>query len=92
MHTLLHNFSINDREKRKADKFMNEKNRNQKERRRHSIHQHFTVNHYFHMIKVKPARVFNYASFGHIVKVLEVKTFADLMERDSMRPALRERK
>ena len=62
---------------------MNEKNKNQKERRRHSIHQHFTVNNYFYLVKVKPARIFNYASFGLIVKVLEVKTFADLMDKHS---------
>lgn len=83
MHTQLHNFSVNDREKRKADNFMNEKNKNQKERRRHSIHTHFTVNNYYYLVKVKPARTFNYASFGQIVKVLEVKTFADLMDKHS---------
>ena len=62
---------------------MSEKNKNYKEKRRNSIHQHFTTKNFFFLVKVKPARSFNYASFGKIVKILEVKTFADLQDRNT---------
>jgi hypothetical protein len=38
MHTQLHNYTINEKERRKADTFMTERNKNFKDRRRHSIH------------------------------------------------------
>ena len=39
----IHNFSINERERRRAEAFMDERSRNRKEKRRMSIHQTFSV-------------------------------------------------
>jgi hypothetical protein len=38
IHKLIHGYSTNDRDKRKIDSFMHERNKNLRERRRHSIH------------------------------------------------------
>ena len=65
---------MNDREKRKADLFMHERNKNIREKRRHSIHQTFSVNHYYQLVRTKSQKVFDYSTFGSIKKIIEVRS------------------
>ena len=81
IHNKLHNFSINEREKRKADVFMSEKNLNQRERRRNSIQHHFTVNQYYYLVRAKSQRIFDYMTFGKINKIIEVKSLHMIQEK-----------
>ena len=53
MHRQIHNFSINDRDRRRVDAFMEERFKNKKEKRRNSIHQTFTVNSFYYLVKAK---------------------------------------
>jgi hypothetical protein len=43
IHRAIHNFSINERERRRAEAFMDERSRCRKEKRRMSIQQTFTL-------------------------------------------------
>lgn len=69
----LNNSTVQDRDKRRADQFMSEKNKNNQSRRRNSIQLHFSVDHYFQMVKASPQMVFSQLTFSPITKILEVK-------------------
>ena len=82
IHRAIHNFSVNERERRRAEAFMDERSRCRKDKRRMSIQQTFTVHQFYYLVKAKPQKVFNYLAVeGQISKILEVKNLRELQEK-----------
>ena len=71
-------FRQNERERKRADDFMAEKNSNVRNKRRNSVQNIFTVNSYFSYVRVRATKVFDYLSPSPIIKVLEVKKIDDI--------------
>ena len=74
-------FNLPDRSKGRADLFMKEVSENRKLKRRHSFASGFTMNQFYHLVKVKSQQVYDYCSFGKIEKIIEVKNLVKLQER-----------
>ena len=88
MHKLVHNFSINEQQRKRADQFMGDRNDNRGTKRRHSISQHFTMNQYLQLVKVKSQKVYSHTMTGQIEKILEVKNIVQLQQKLHVLPEM----
>lgn len=72
----LANFPVNrndDPEKLRADKFLEEREHNSRLKRRHSVSDHLSLQHYFNLVRVQPLQVLQNCSFGPISGIIEVQ-------------------
>lgn len=82
LHNKLHNFALNDKDKKRADSFMeDEKHGYKKLKRRYSFASNFSVNNYFYLVKIKSQKVFQSMSFATIAKIIEVKNLPEMLEK-----------
>lgn len=63
----------------RADEFFKEKEG--KLKRRNSFANDFSVQRYFHLVKVRPQKVFHSACFGQVDKIIEVKNIKKIREQ-----------
>ena len=64
----------------RADQFFEEKHSQKGLRRRNSFSNDFSVNHYYHLVKVRPQKIFFNAAFSKVDKVIEVKNLSSIRE------------
>lgn len=67
-------------QKRRTDQFMNEKGKNMRQQRRHSVSQHFSAENFFKYERVKATEIFDEAAFSPIKHIFRVKTFQETHE------------
>ena len=82
IHKLLHSFAnlTNGAEKDRTERVIHEINLNRTAKRRNSISQCFSTEKFFNLVKAKSQRVFSYASFGSIERIVEVKSIQKIQE------------
>jgi len=64
---------VNDRDKKRAEDCLIERNNNRKEKRRNSVHTHFSVRNYYYLVRSKSKKIFSYACGGGVKRIYEIK-------------------
>jgi hypothetical protein len=64
----------------RADAFIDQVRENRKLKRRNSFHGDFSVTNFYSVVKVKSQRIFHYASYGSIDKIIEIKNLNVIAE------------
>ena len=72
-------------ESSRVDAFFDQINTNRKQKRRNSFSADFSVANIFQMVKVKSQKIFHYASYGAVDKILEIKNLNALSQQMMIR-------
>jgi len=85
IHKQIHHYTAQSKEKwngRRADTFFKQRSHNREVKRRNSFSNDFSVDNFFHMVKVKSQMVFSYAAgFGLVDKIIEVKSINAMQDQ-----------